>query len=498
MKSTYLRRVLKHTLLFFVSLYCVNSPAQLVMPGDYPDPSVTKIGDAYWATATTSNWGPVFPLLRSDDLIHWETKAFVLDRLPEWADYYFWAPEISYENGTVYVYYSAHRKNGNLCLGVASADTPDGPYKDHGPLMCQDAGSIDAFPIRDENGKLFLIWKEDGNSVGKPTPIWISEMREDRTAIIGEKRELFRNDAAWEGNLVEGVSVMRHGDYFYAFYAAAACCGPDCNYATGIARAQKLLGPWEKYSGNPVLASTDDWKCPGHGTPVVKDGKFFFLYHAYHKTGGVYAGRQGLLKEFHFTPDGWIRFSDDVTATVTPAVELKEEFEGKTLSNSWQWSVFNPPRYEQSEGTLSLYASGIPAFLAHKTFASEYHVRTTLLINQSASEGGLAAIGDDRNLVGISFAKGKLQVSKVVDGNESVIMLKKLNARDRIVLEMQVSKGSLIHFRYSLDGKTFKNAGPAPVDGGYLPPWDRAVRVGVTAKGQNDQKAVFENFILYH
>src|SRR5688500_988092 len=195
---------------FFVTYL---SGQTLVLPGDFPDPSVTKSGDSYWATATTSNWAPAFPLLESKDLVHWELRSHVFTQLPAWADYYFWAPEISYEKGKVYIYYAAHKKGGNLCLGAASADKPEGPYKDHGPLMCQEAGSIDAFPMRDENGRLYMIWKEDGNSVKKATPIWIMEMNEERTKLIGVKKELFRNDAAWEANLVEGVSMIKNGGY---------------------------------------------------------------------------------------------------------------------------------------------------------------------------------------------------------------------------------------------------------------------------------------------
>ena len=235
-------------------LACVKAgfAQKLVMPGDHPDPSVVKIGDTYWASATSSNWMPIFPLMHSRNLTDWTTTGYVFPQKPDWADYYFWAPEITYDNGKVYLYYSAHKKGGNLCVGVASADRPEGPYRDHGPLICQEVGSIDAFPMRDKAGKLYLIWKEDANSVGKPTPIWIQGLNESRTALLGEKQELFRNTAPWEGNLVEGVAMMRHGDYFYAFYAAAGCCGVGCTYASGVARAKDLLGPWEKFSGNPI------------------------------------------------------------------------------------------------------------------------------------------------------------------------------------------------------------------------------------------------------
>lgn len=472
--------------------------AQLVMRGDFPDPSVTKIGDTYWASATTSNWAPVYPLLSSTDLENWEIRGHVFMELPSWADYYFWAPEISYDNGKVYIYYSAHQKGGNLCLGIASADRPEGPYEDHGPLMCQSVGSIDAFPMRDENGKLHLIWKEDGNSVGKPTPIWISELAEDRKSLIGDKKELFKNEAPWESNLVEGVSMIRKGDYFYAFYAAAGCCGLDCTYATGIARAKNLLGPWEKYSQNPILTSDDNWKCPGHGTPVEHEGSFYFLYHAYHEDGSVYAGRQGLLREFEFTTDGWIRFLDKELGNKKQE-NIHDEFEAEDLSPLWQWSVFQKPEFELNKGKLVIHpdTSGL-GYLGHKTFQADYRVRTVVDLSSSSAAAGLAAIGDEKNRVVASIRDGKIEVWKTRLGKDTLVVEESITARESIVLEMKVDNGNRITFRCSANGKSFEVINRRPIDGTFLPPWDRAVRIGLLSQGRRDQKAVFENFILYH
>jgi xylan 1,4-beta-xylosidase len=486
-----------NVLFFFLYSLC---PAQLVLPGDYPDPSVTKVDSSYWATATTSNWAPVFPLLESKDLIHWETRGFVFNYLPEWADYYFWAPEISYENGKVYIYYSAHKIGGNLCLGIASAFKPEGPYLDHGPILCQEVGSIDAFPIRDENGKLCLVWKEDGNSIGRDTPIWVCEMKEDRTGLVGEKRELFRNEVAWESNLVEGVSMLRHGRYFYAFYAAAGCCGKDCNYATGLARSESLYGPWEKYANNPVMKNSSEWRCPGHGTPIKKNGKFYFLYHAYNEKSSVFAGRQGLLREFEFTSEGWIRFLPFAAKDVNPQSPIRDEFEGDRLRDVWQWSVLRPAKFEHRNGELSLFGSapGQWMFLGQKTYGGNYRARVEMDLKQSSSEGGIGAIGDEKNMVGASVVDGKIKIWKTRLGIDSLIMEETIAPRDRLHLEVRVEDGYKITFRCSSNGKSYKTLNRRPVDGSFLPPWDRAVRVGILSKGRNDQKAVFENFILYH
>ena len=492
---------MKHAIAILVLLLIANcTTAQLVLPGDFPDPSVIKINDSYWATATSSNWSPVFPLLQSKDLINWETKGSVFTTLPGWADYYFWAPEISYDKGKVYVYYSAHRKGGNLCVGVASADDPSGPYTDHGPLVCQEAGSIDAFPVRDASGKLYLIWKEDGNSVRKPTPIWISEMSEDRKSLVGEKREMFRNDTEWEGNLVEGVSIIQRGGYYFAFYAGAGCCGRECNYATGIARAKELFGPWEKYSGNPVIVSDDKWVCPGHGTPVEKNGRYYFLYHSYEKTTNVYTGRQGLLKEFVFTDDNWIKFVETPVPSITTLQEnIRDEFDG-TLSPRWQWSVFNEPQLNQNKGVLELSAgvNGV-SMIGQKIYSGEYSASTTIDISRTSAQAGIAVIGDDGNYLALLSDGRKLVVEKVENGKHTRLSETPAEKVSKTVtFRLSVKEGNRLSFAVSYDGKSYKTISPQGIDQSMLPPWDRALRVGLLARGQNQEKAVFENFILYH
>ncbi len=117
-------------------------------------------------------------------------------------------------------------------------------------MVAQELGSIDAFETRDEKGRLFLLWKEDGNSRGQKTPIWAQQINEERTKLLGEKTALFENDQEWEGNLVEGVAIFRKNGFFYATYSARGCCEIDCDYVTGVARSKSLLGPWEKYDAN--------------------------------------------------------------------------------------------------------------------------------------------------------------------------------------------------------------------------------------------------------
>src|SRR3712207_6720580 len=114
--------------------------ANPVAPGDFPDPTVIRVGRDYWATATTSEWGPEYPILHSRDLVNWEAVGVVFRRRPDWAGGSFWAPELVHDRGRIFLYYTARKKGGPLCVAVATAPGPRGPYTDRGPLVCQEVG----------------------------------------------------------------------------------------------------------------------------------------------------------------------------------------------------------------------------------------------------------------------------------------------------------------------------------------------------------------------
>ncbi|MDB5236558.1 MAG: glycoside hydrolase family protein [Hymenobacter sp.] len=494
-----------------------SAPAAIVnpvLPGDYPDPSVVKIGDTYWASATTSDWGPIFPLLKSKNLQQWELVGHVFPKgKPEWADHYFWAPEISQDGGRTYVYYAAHKKRGNLAVGVDSADKPEGPYRDHGFLVNQPDGSIDGFPMRDENGQLYLIWKEDGNSIQQPTPIWAQPMNADRTALTGEKKELFRNDpGTWEGGLVEGVSMVRHGGYIYAFYAGNGCCGNGCTYATGVARAKSLLGPWEKNTANPVLTSNDAWQCPGHGTAVERDGRWYMLHHAYAKQGFQHIGRQGVLSEFTWNAQGWPEFAGRgvpggaAPAAVLQKADVRDEFAKTTLSPDWQWPVEATPTFAVRNGQLQLTArpGGSGAVLGHGIFAAGYTAQVALPNASTVPAGtlaGLAAVGNADNSVALTVSGRQLQLWQREKGQQKVLAEMPLPAsKAPLLLRLRVADATNYRFDYSTtNGRTWQalpGAGAAAINGSFLPPWDLGVRVGVLAKGPAGSTVTFDNFSL--
>jgi beta-xylosidase len=482
-----------------------------VVAGDYPDPSVIRVGRDYYATATSSEWSPEFPILHSRDLVNWEIIGEVFPKRPEWSVGNYWAPEIWQENGKFYIFYVARRANGPLCIAVATAAKPTGPYTDHGALECQEVGSIDAFPIRDETGKLFIVWKEDGNSVNKPTPLWAQEFDDKNYKLIGERKEILRNEpASWEGNLVEGPYIMRRNGWFYMFYSGNACCGRECKYALGVARSKTLLGTWEKDPSNPILKGNEDWRCPGHGTIVTDEtGRTYMMYHAYDPKDTVYVGRQALLDEVKWTPDEWATINDGKGASKQYDAPLGinernaeyrffDDFKGSKLNVGWQWQQNNVPTYSLKQGFLNLApqtaqaTNEIGAIMAQSTTLGNY-TATTLINAKAMASGqiaGISAYGDNENALGAGFKDGKLVVWKREKNNQQIVSTTDAPKGTQMYLKMTARDGHFFRFGASRDGKTWQDVN-TEVDGAFLPPWDRGVRVALYTGGAANAAARF-------
>ncbi|HWS56347.1 MAG TPA: family 43 glycosylhydrolase, partial [Pyrinomonadaceae bacterium] len=482
-----------------------------VAAGDYPDPSVIRVGRDYWATATSSEWAPEFPILHSRDLVNWETVGTVFPTRPAWSVGNYWAPEISQHRGRFYVYYTARKRGGPLCVAVATARRPAGPYTDHGPLVCQEVGSIDGFPVTDEAGRRYLLWKEDGNSKSLPTPIWAQRLSADGTRLVGERREILRNTEPWEkhptlpyGDLVEGPAIVRRGGWFYMFYSGNFCCARECNYMVGVARSRKLLGPWEKNPANPILRGNDDWKCPGHGTIVTDErGRDWFMYHAMDAKDFVYVGRQALLDEVIWGADGWPtinggrgpseRARSPYGVRETNADErFFDDFLAPRLRPGWQWPHAAVPgmRVEsRRQGWLVLTPnaaqgeSPVGAVVARSTTDGDYEATTVVETGpRGGGAAGLSAFGDMENALGVSVGGGRVTLWRREKNEHREVASVDAPRGAAVHLRMRAREGRRYRFAVSGDGRDWRDVGEEQ-DGSYLPPWDRGVRVALTAGG---------------
>lgn len=481
-----------------------------VRAGDYPDPSVIRVGSDYWAAATSSEWAPHFPLLHSKDLVNWEIKGYVFSEPPKWAKANFWAPEISEYRGKYFIYYTARAiEHNRLAIAVATADKPEGPWTDHGPLASQDAGSIDAMPFTDAKGQRWLVWKEDGNSKKRPTPLWLQRLSDDGLKLVGEIKEILHNDPeSWEGAVVEGPFILRHGEWYYLFYSGNACCGARCDYKLGVARAKNVEGPWEKCPANPILPGNDAWRCPGHGSIVTDaSGRYWLLYHAYAAKGFVATGREMVLDEVVFNADGWPSINGGKGPSVNanaPAVaspqkditKIRDDFSGKALMAGYQWPIGHMPQSRMENGALVLTATDGPATAVQSitvaSFVSETAVQTAKL--SGGAFAGLVVFGDQANHLALVTDGKTIQVWNQRRGQKTMVAeTPAVGGAKAIKLRVACVGGN--RFRFAVEGKGGawqELAGET--DGSYLPPWDRGLRTGVYVAGASGASGAFDYF----
>lgn len=253
-----------------------------VLPGDHPDPTIIRVGENYYAAATTASFAPNYPLYQSRDLINWDRIGSIFNEPPKWTVGDFWAPELYYNNGTYFVYYTARRKSDNVsCIGVATTKDLRKGFEDHGILIDWGKEAIDAFVFRDDDGKLYITWKAYGLGPNRPVEILASELSADGLSLKGEHFTLTDHNKGWIGRGDEGECLVKHGDYYYMLYSIGGCCDNRCTYNVRVSRSRSLRGGWEQYEEKALLEGGENWICSGHGTLVqTPDKRYFYLYHA--------------------------------------------------------------------------------------------------------------------------------------------------------------------------------------------------------------------------
>lgn len=285
-------------LLAFALSACATAPAppatfaNPVIDSDFPDPAILRAKDGfYYAYATQTERGGKWINLqaaRSRDLVRWELLGDALPVKPGWASRTqdFWAPHVAEHGGRYYLYYSAKPDEAladdrkGLCLAVATAERPEGPFADMGrPLLC-GPGFVNIDPMSWDDpatGKRLLYWGSGFE------PIKVRELAADRMSFAPGSAtvDLVRADGKLDYHkLVEGAWTVRRGGFYYLFYSGDNCCGKGIHYAAMVARSRSATGPFE-LRPVPILARDSKWVGPGHNS-VIGDGRgdSWIVYHA--------------------------------------------------------------------------------------------------------------------------------------------------------------------------------------------------------------------------
>ena len=279
-----------------------------VYPHSFPDPFVFKYCGEYFAICTGFDaGGGVFPLLRSTDLVKWESIGVAMQPLADSPPFY-WAPEITYDNGKFYLYYSV----GNEALmeiRVAVSDCPGGGYVDSGVRLTNEVFAIDPHVFIDEDGGKYLFYATDflehthigtGTVVdtlpdwfklgGNPSPV--TRAKYDWQIYDPQRKE--KGGVRW--HTVEGPAVIKRKNRYFEMFSG----GNWQNTSYGVSFASSLeiysTEEWDQFSDGdktlPILLTIPERVTgPGHNSIVrgPNNRELYCVYHSWTDKGRVMA-----------------------------------------------------------------------------------------------------------------------------------------------------------------------------------------------------------------
>lgn len=286
----------------FTWLSATEEAKSPVLNHDFPDPSIIKGTDGYYAVATASGSvrvqvakasNPEGPWSMLDQDLFTDAGAWTNGKD-------IWAPDIrQVDNGSYVMYYTAQLSNSTRhCLGVATSNAILGPWATSDePWHCDHdlGGTIDSSGFQDEaDGTRWVVYKIDGNSIGnggscdntvapiKDTPLMLQQVAGDGVTKIGAATQILgRTDD--DGPLVEAPNIIKSSAGRYILFFSSHCF-TSTDYNVKYATATSVTGPYTR--GQEALLETNDFNLtsPGGGTSLDEGG--LMVFHANCDAGG--------------------------------------------------------------------------------------------------------------------------------------------------------------------------------------------------------------------
>lgn len=287
----------------------VETPPSLV-PVNTADPSIRAFGDRYYLYPTTDqpNWMTTqFNVWSSPNLIDWTFENTIIDltKQIEWADIRAWAPDCIERDGKYYFYFC-----GNGRIGVATSDSPTGPFTDPlgKPLLQRGPGyktnTIDPWALIDDDGQAYLYF-------GNGSLCQVFKLNDDMISI---------QDGPYDVPLREfreGIVVFKRNGKYYFMWSIDDARSP--NYRVGWGTADSPLGPVKSPESREdfiVLEKHEPVIGTAHHGVVNVPGtdRWYVVYHrhAIHNGGGY--NRQTVLARMLFDEEGNILPMDPMVA----------------------------------------------------------------------------------------------------------------------------------------------------------------------------------------
>ena len=303
-------------------------PNNPVLPGFHADPEIIYSNQTgkYYIYSTTDGqpgWGGwYYTAYSSNDLKDWTYEGIVLDLKSDqvsWADGNAWAPAIeekkTKDGYRYYLYFSGNPKNGGgKQIGVATADSPTGPFTDLGYPMITESPvgrgqqiDVDVFtdPV---SGKSYLYWGNGYMAGAELNKDMVSIKKKTLTVLTPEGGTL--QDYAYR----EAPYVFYRNGLYYFMWSVDDTGSPNYHVAYGTSTSP--LGPI-KVATDPIVTIQNPEKeiyGPAHNSVICKPGtdEWYIVYHRINKhyldkslSPGTH--REVCIDRLEFNADGTIK-----------------------------------------------------------------------------------------------------------------------------------------------------------------------------------------------
>ncbi len=435
-----------------------------VIPADFPDPDVIRVGDTYYMVSTTMFVFPGVTVIKSKDLVNWEYCSNAVSRF-DYSECYNldgcnryghgqWATSLKYHNGKFYMLFITLDEGGFICV----ADKAEGPWEvKHLPHGFYDPGLF-----FDDDGRIYVA-----QGYGK---ISITEVNENFEPIS-------KDSLVYTGDIrggLEGSHVYKINGYYYLYSTYG---GP--NGIQVALRSKNIYGPYEQKVVIEDLTHSINHGIHQGALIQTQTGEWWTMLFVDRGPFGRFPSLQPVT-----WVDGWPMVGVDGKGVITyrkPNVgkeypisnfPTSDEFDGKKLGMQWGWNHNpNDDKWSLRKGKLRLETVNVVASLpeaqntlTQRPFAhydqSVPTVATTKINVKNMKDGdvaGLTVFQDPYAYIGIKNENGEKQL--VMVNNGSVVHSEPLKGAEVYLRTVASNSTRKATFEYSYDNEKFKAIG---------------------------------------
>lgn len=440
---------------------------------DYSDPDVIRVGEYFYLVASSFNFIPGVPVLRSRNLVEWEHVNYVIKRMPfpefdgetrrgEGA----WAPSLRYRDGRFYCIIPIYGRG----IYVSEATSAEGEWS---PLRCLVAneGAIDPCPVW-AGDRCYLAVAFARSKAGFNSVIGLYEVTPDLTRCISDGYRIIYDGHA-QNPVIEGPKFyMRDGWYYILAPAGSVRSGWQA-----ALRSRSVFGPYE----SRVVLMQDDTPVNGpHQGALVDapDGRDWFVHF---QDMRVY-GRIVHLQPVEWV-DGWpicgeykydglagrpAAGGDYPVGVVTGAhIPCCDDFSSAELSPIWQTQANMCGEWYSCGGGLRLNCVHIggdvdrlPNLFTTKLTYRNFSARCKLRFSpkEEGDEAGFGVTGEKYAFITILRSGGR-NVVRLLDGRETPLG----ECSDEVEIGIDGVNRNVceLWLKFSVNGKTVGGEYPA-------------------------------------